>query len=292
MRGTGRFEVHSTSIETPGWNKTFSIVFFGDVHRFAPLHAEEEWFQFLDKYRNRPNTYFFGMGDYLDLLSASERDFMGRSGLHESTTQTLESFYFSKVREYCDELKFMKGKLLGMMEGNHHIRFSDGTTTAMTLCQQLKAKYLGDCAATKISLRFPSHNSTREIVIVSHHGVGGGRTSGAQFNSLDQMASGFEGADIYVMGDNHQRGAVPVQRLFVTKNHLGSPIVKAKEILLMRSGSFLKGYVPGKSSYVVDANMRPSCLGAIRVDITPTRIKFGSHGSEGEETSIKMEAVV
>ena len=292
MRGTGRFEIHEASITFNKWNHPVSFVFFGDVHKFAPNHADDVWKEFLEKHKNRPDTYFFGMGDYLDLMSASERASWRKGEWHESTEETLEKFYVKRVAEFCEDIKFMRGRLIGMLEGNHFLRFPDGTTTAMRMCQDLGARYLGDCAVVRTHFRSSSKNNiSLKMDMVLHSGIGGGRTTGASFNSLDQMANAFEGASIYAMGDNHQRGGVPTQRLYLSDNHHGEGKIKDRQILLLRTGAFLKGFVPGKASYVVDAMMRPSNLGAIRVDVTPRRRRYGPHGRDGDESWFDLEVI-
>ena len=51
-----------------------------------------------------------------------------------------------------------------------------------------------------------------------------------------------------------------------------------RRILLCRTGSFLKGYIPDKVSYVVKSLLSPADLGTVKIEITPRREK-----SEGKE---------
>jgi hypothetical protein len=44
-----------------------------------------------------------------------------------------------------------------------------------------------------------------------------------------------------------------------------------RKVLLARTGSFLKGYVPGKVSYVTDRLLNPTNLGVIKIEVTPKR---------------------
>ena len=44
-------------------NKPFSLVFFGDVHKYAPQHCNDKWREFINEYRRRNDCWFVGMGD-------------------------------------------------------------------------------------------------------------------------------------------------------------------------------------------------------------------------------------
>ncbi len=291
MRGTGRFETHSTTIKMVGWCKPISLVFFGDIHENSPMHAKEKWDEFKNKYKKAENTYFIGMGDYLDLLSASERTSMKHASLHESTESTQEKIYTNMVYEFGESISFMRGKLLCMLEGNHHLVFSDGTTTAMRLCSNLRAKYMGDCAVLRLTFQAQG-NTSMSLYIGLHHGIGSGKTTGSMFNGLDQMANALEGCDIYAMGDNHKRGGVPIDRLRPTNAQNGNFNVKSRTCWLLRTGSFQLGYVKGEKSYVTDKMLQPSNLGAIKMEITPMRQRLGPRGNQEENLWFNIEVIV
>jgi hypothetical protein len=79
-------------------------------------------------------------------------------------------------------------------------------------------------------------------------------------------------ADIYVMGHNHQRGAVPVSSLirhgYKSYDKAVSELkMKQKRQWLIRSGAFKKSYQPNTSSYEISRLFRPSDLGAVKVII-------------------------
>lgn len=276
MRTNGLFKCHRAVINFPEVNKPFSIVFFGDVHKFSEHHCEATWKRFLNTYRHRENVWFFGMGDYLDLMSASERFAVVCSKLHESTRQTMQEFYDKLIADFAKDLGFMRGRVLGLLEGNHFIEDAQGITSTQKLCAELGAPYLGACCASIVTCRHIQRNGRpsafkRDLRLALHHGRGCGRRAGAGFNNVEEMARTFEGCDIYAMGDNHQRGCVPIQTLRLTANNAGGARVDQHQIMLLRTGAFLRGYVDGKKSYVVDALYAPSNLGWCEIEVTPQR---------------------
>ena len=276
MRATGIFETCRWKLHLPV-GETQRIVFFGDVHHGSPLFCKSTWQRFVDDYRNDKNCLFVAMGDFLDLLSASERAAMVSAKLHESTRHTWEQICEKRVNDFAEEIYWMRGRLMFALEGNHHFVFKDGTTTAQrilarlnrNLPESLRASYGGDCCLCVVSAG-EGETHRRSFTIAAHHGVGFGRVTGSMFNSLDQMERSII-ADVYAMGDNHQRGGVPQQILFPLIGSKGRVQVEDKTVIKLRSGSFLRGYVKGKPSYVCDKMMRPANLGVCGITITPRR---------------------
>lgn len=289
MRGTGRFEIARFDITCKFNAEPQGIVFFGDVHKYAPGHCDKAWSEFKEKYTGRPNTWFIGMGDFTDLMSASERAGYSSWVKHGSTEKTIEDWYAKLAEDFYKECEFMRGKLIGVIEGNHHYRFCDGTTTGMRFAQYMKCNYLGDCALICVNFHRPGNaRGSHSLHIAVHHGVGSGRTTGSMFNSLDHMSNCFEGCSIYAMGDNHQRGGVPTQKLRIVGGVGNVPLqVRDNEVMLVRTGSFLRAYAKGQSDYVVDKMMKPANLGSVRVDVVPVRKRFKGR----EEFDFKMEVV-
>lgn len=275
MKTTGITTIHHRRLVVKA-NQPITIVFFGDVHRFAPGHCDGTWQRFKDKYRDRQDVYYVGMGDYLDLISAKERRVLDIANLHESTGETLHEFFQHKIEEFADEIMFMKSRLICMLEGNHHVRFADGTTTAQRICglinrglpDAVHTKYCGDFAIVRVSLtRKPTlQNGGRCFDMALHHGVGGGRTKGAAYNNLDHMSQSVE-AHVYCMGDNHHRGIVTDSRLYLPYGANGQRL-EHKTILKLRTGSFLRGYIEGKASYIADKMLNPTNLGVVEIEAT------------------------
>lgn len=166
----------------------------------------------------------------------------------------------------------MKGRILGLLNGNHYQVYHDGTNGDQYLASQLGAKYLGVCAAVKIN--FCVAGRYCGILLVAHHGRGAGTTAGGRLNSVEKLAGYWPDADIVLMGDNHARGALPMgdklTLVHASRSECGYAL-KSRKTYIARTGSFLKSYEPGESSYVVDACLPPASLGWVEFDIGFTR---------------------
>lgn len=268
MKTTGEFTLHRHEINFKKYGEPVYLIPFGDIHRSSKLCHVEKWKEFLVWAKKKKNCHFIGMGDYFDLASTSERPSFNNPTLHNDTIHTLEDVYTDMVEDFAKEIGFMKGRLIGLVEGNHYAVFSSGITTTQLLCQKLGCKYLGVSSFIKLILRYDKLHS-HAVDMWAHHGLGGGRTSGASINKLEQMIKMAE-AQIYLMGHDHRKQVSLVSKLALSDSKSGLRLHN-KKILLGRTGSFLRGYVDGKASYVADGAYPPTDLGVIKIELTPRR---------------------
>lgn len=272
MKTDGLFSVHAVTIEAKV-NEPFCIIPFGDIHRESSNFADAEWKKFLAYAKTKKNTYFFGMGDYCDGCSTSERQTLSRGELHDTTKETLRGVYRGVTASLANELSFMRGRIIGMLGGNHFYQMEDGSNTDHILAHALNAKYLGVCGLVRLTVKMPNTSRCVTLDIFAHHGKGGGKTIGSSFNSIDDMQRVAD-ADLYLMGHTHGKGAVASHpRMRLTSSPKGIPIVRSRTPYLGRTGSFLKTYESGRKAYGVDA-LYPACsLGVIEFEYTLKRDK-------------------
>lgn len=266
MNTSGIFETHLFNIPAH-YNKDTRLVIFGDVHWDSPNHAKGKWQEDLEYFRSLPKaeTYFLGMGDYLDSTSTSERECLGdiSKKMHETFKKDVKALQLAKIEKLADELSFMKGRLIGLINGNHYFQFASGINGDQKLAELLDCKYLGVCAF--IRLYFLCNGRMHALDIFAHHGVGASRLIGGSINRVAQMVEGVE-ADIFIQGHDHKRGAMPMTpRLFLVNNSRGGLKVSQRETWAIRSGSYLASFVAGESNYNVDACRMPSSLGHVEV---------------------------
>jgi hypothetical protein len=273
MRTDGVFTLGHHRVENWSVNRPLRLIPFGDVHRDSPSHSAECWGRFKEYGKSLKDTLFLGMGDYLDSYSTSERSIIYHEAIHESTRKREEEESRGRISALAAELSWMRGKCIGIMSGNHFVRFADGTTGDMKLAESLNTRFLGVCTAFRLSFGFSNHGTaTVSIDIFAHHGKGGGTTAGGRFNAVEKLANICE-ADIFLMGDNHARGVFPLgDKLRLESNQRGA-YLRSRHAWIGRTGSFLKAYEPGESNYVVDRALTPSNLGWIEFTLTPRRIK-------------------
>ena len=275
MKTTGLFTTHRVEVEVE-LNKPFKIIPFGDIHRDSDLHSDSHWNEFLEYAKQQNNALFLGMGDYTDGVSTSERIVLNDPNIHDTTKTTLKNVYQGVTKTLVNELSFMRGRMLGCLGGNHYFDFGNGDTTDHVLAAALGTKFLGVCSFIRLSIRFKGRGVKNSLDIFAHHGKGGGSLPGSTFNTLEKMATTAV-ADFYLMGHDHKKGCIPSSpRLTLSSTGKNAELcVREKTPWLGRTGSFLKAYEDGKTSYNVDAGRSPASLGWIEFEITPVRVQKG-----------------
>lgn len=255
---------------------THYLLPFGDVHYKNPQHHDELWADWCEWAKKKPRSMFIGMGDYMEWFSDSERRGVRSINLHESSEKMMDDFAKETCDEFYSQISFMKGRVLGLLEGNHFYQFQNGMTSTQYLCQKLGCKYLGASGFVRIRFCHTKSNDKMKIDVFVHHGKGASRLVGGSLNTVQQMAECAE-ADIYLMGHDHKKSIGMSSRLVLTDGRTGINL-KEKKVLYARTGSFLKGYEPDKPSYVTKSLLNPSDLGTVKIELTPRTKKVKKNG--------------
>lgn len=273
MRTDGQFTTQDVTVECE-LNEPLTLIPFGDIHYDSPAFSQDKWGEFLERAKSLKKAVFLGMGDYLDGYSASERIILSNPGMHESSRKRFESEEKGRIRRLYEDIRFMEGKLIGLLGGNHYPQFSNGTTGDQYLAELLSTNYLGVCSAMAVHLKIGKREKRAVLRIFAHHGRGAGTTVGGRMNSVEKLASIAE-ADIFLMGDNHARGVLPLGEKLYLHDANGKSTLCSRKLWIARTGSFLRAYVNGESGYVVDRALPPASLGWVEFNIIPRRSQGG-----------------
>lgn len=265
------FKEHHINLDYTYGDKIY-LYPFGDIHRDTDSCDVDRWQWFLSnaKKSDPKKTYFLCMGDANDFASAREQSSLKIAKLHKTTMEKLDGIVQRDNRKIAKEMSFMKGRMWGMLDGNHNWTFENGVTAAEDLAERMDAPYLGWLTHITLHLNLINSNGTRRndqcccIYIVACHGRAGGKLVGTSINQVDDLKKIFPIADLMIMGHDHQRGAWPTSVLVPGDNGSG---LKQKRQFLCRSGSFKKGYSDGCAGYEVGALYRPSDLGTVYFEI-------------------------
>lgn len=286
-----RYTVKEKTIKA-SLDETHILIPFGDVHRDTVNCDVDRWQWFLKNAENitreNPSTWFVSMGDTHDFGSFSEVKKIKNSSLHQTTMEKFDMVAQEDNRKFCQEIGFMRGKLLGFVEGNHGWVMTDGKTANEDLAERMGSESLGWLCHYTLHFKFNDRaNVATDVHFVFCHGKAGGKTTGNSINQVAWLKEIFPVADVYIEGHNHERGAVPVSVLRPTHGRGGMRIKQLRQYLC-RSGAFMRGYVPGQSSYVVQGLYRPSDLGSIQLVI-----RFHRDKRNGEDRIVTdIQAIV
>jgi hypothetical protein len=267
---------------------------FGDIHEGNAGCHLEMWQEWCDWANGKPRAMFIGMGDYMEWFSDSERLGLRSINLHQSSQRTMDDYAKDMCKKFYDRIKFMRGKLIGLMEGNHHYTFENGMTSTQYLCQLLECKYLGASAFTRVTFTYNKEMKGRwsaSVDIFSHHGKGASRLVGGSLNTVQQMAECAD-ANIYLMGHDHKK-SVGMSSKLCLQSGCGSLKLREKKLLYARTGSFLKGYEVDEPSYVTKKLLNPTDLGTVKIELTPKQKRKYSEGKlEDSQLTIDIHASI
>jgi len=252
------------------------------------------------EYGTKHNAYYFGMGDYVDEESPSNRKAIRAAGFYDSFHDAIDLAAEERLAKLQEILEPTRGRWLGLVEGHHYHEFQDGSTTDTRLAEWLDCPYMGTTAAVNVTFQLPKskdgkprHIANPSRTIWAHHGRGGGQLSSAGLNKLETVMKWFD-ADIYLMGHTHQAGAIRKQRI-VPKFGLKKGRLEHRDLFLANTGSFLKGYLEGhqrggraQGLYVEQAMMAPVSLGVVKIHILPHWRKVQGGGMAVLDVSVEV----
>ena len=248
-------------------DRFFYLVPLGDMHFGHPNCDVDLFLKARDYIIEKHNCYWIGMGDYCDAISPSDRRF----DMH-----SIDPNYATPDKQYRwveEQLKPIKDKCLGLLTGNHDILhwkkhghdYVDGMAYAMEVPYLMDLGYIR-LFFERVSTNGSSHSTTFNIL--AEHGCTAARETSAKVGRIEDMADRIPGLDLYLMGHTHVRGASPPRtQLFINKELR----VTSFEENFCFTGSYLKGYLEGKVSYVEEMEYKPTTLGSplIQVEVEP-----------------------
>lgn len=222
------------------------------------------------------DAYFFGMGDYTDFLSPSNRARLKAAALYDTAQKLIDEWHDKHLNDLKDVLAPTRGRWIGLLEGHHYHEFSDGGTSDTKLAEWLGAPFLGTSAIMR--LQFMKDTKTQVTAHVwAHHGEGSGATLASPFNKLEKISGAID-ADVFLMGHYHRAGVVLSDKLYVAGG--AEPKLRHRTRALVATGSFLRGYQQGSrvsgrpgGHYVEKGLMTPTALGNVLVTLRPKKLE-------------------
>ena len=243
--------------------ETIRVFVFCDVHKGNKFC---DWRQFctdIAKYGEMPNTYFLGLGDYLDCIIASDSK-RYRPSMQEWPEE--DAVIDRSVDTFIKPLLPYKDRIIGLGTGNHEdvITRRCGTNPTARMCEKLGCDFLGYSFLLRLVLS-DNGGRSRKVVIRGHHGWGGGsRTQGGDLTKFSRDTDNYV-ADAYLYGHVHRKQH---DRKVAIAHGGKRPIAKAK--ILAICGTYLKTLSNSSApTYSERAGYPPSEIGGLSLLIKP-----------------------
>ncbi|MHC4371817.1 MAG: hypothetical protein ACYSW8_29755 [Planctomycetota bacterium] len=220
-------------------NKPLAIAPLGDIqygNEGCSLKLLKEHLEWIDEDYGTADLRFIGTGDYIDLMSPSNRDRYKASGLYNSARRAIDATFAEYVQHLAELLKpHLEGKVTTLCRGHHWMGWEDDEW----LFQNHPELTMGlpRDSDRYLSFLLGSHTNsagnvrrnwgvTEKVAYVSYvwpngkrfnvlafHGEGNGATLTYTLNKLDKFAGHWDDVDCIVMGHTHKLGGVPKQKL-------------------------------------------------------------------------------
>lgn len=268
-------------IQTTSRSDVTKLYVIGDVHIGAANCAESHLRRFVAYIEKQPNALWLGGGDYSQCITPSDIRYDNRAlsnwifeGGPLDVKEALTDIPRRECNRFCEIVWPIKDKCLGLIEGNHEFklmqRYNNGLHYVM--CDKLEVPNLTDCAFVRLTFR--AGRRSVAIMVWIEHGMGGGRTRGAEPNHLARIESKID-ADILLRGHSHSfRIEPPSISLYMPRTGRLPSECMQREIRSANWGSWLLSYVKGPSTYDSRASYPARPLEQLEITIKPHGRQF------------------
>ena len=207
--------------------------------------------------KDKDHAYTFLMGDLFDAVTKTS---LGSVYEQEYNLKTAKDLL-------TEELKPIKDKILGCIDGNHEARIERavGDSPVRDLSYRLGIEYFPNwCAYLFLAVgesRFNNKDKKRPIIYTAflHHMRGGGATPGGKINRLKRLKY-MALADLYFGAHVH------IKATFKEKYIISD--IRAKKLIEIQQTYVATGSFMGYASYSIVGQYEKPATGAVRVRLS------------------------
>lgn len=244
--------------------------------------CRKTWIKLLQRIEKDPKCLVVLCGDTIDADRPSTRSRRQQMYVDRSCALEEEDLdHQAGLRAgILQDLKRIKDKIIGMVDGDHFRQYANGTTSTWYIANQLGIPntYLGERMGwIRLAFKRDSNKeSTCVFDILVRHGRGGTGAFGNDVNTLIRQSNGFI-ADLHIGGHTHKSWFIKVPHLYLGKHE-----IKEKLVAYARAGSLLRGFMFGHTTYAEIAEYNPLSIGCPEIKIKIGRL---------EENNMNMRVV-
>ena len=232
----------------------------GDIHWGNSGCAVNAVKRTIARIEEDPRAFWFGMGDYWDLVTWGDKRFDPTGVSEEHRAAHFQGLAKDMIDFGYEAFKPIRKKCLGLLEGNHEWKYNiirgGDATLVKDLCGIMKVPFLGYSAFKDIVF-----DNIIRVRWYLHHGAGSAQTKGGKLNKLLRLANSRD-ADIIAMG--HVHAILDDIKPILAADEKCSDITAVNKLSIL-TGSYLEGFHhndDGSSSYVERAAMEPCAIGS------------------------------
>ena len=220
--------------------------------------------EMVHQFKKEPGSkYALHMGDAWDFIRPTMRARIEAPLVHDGSAKAQVDDMVRRAQD-ADLKQYtpFEGRFIGLHEGHHSWKFSEGVSTDQRLAAAMRGRFLGWIGATRLRVRLAGKKDDFAYVktMLSTHGQGGSRTAGSDAKYIDELAKGFI-SDIYVRGHSCKSLVHPAMSRR-TIRRVGEPGIESVTPWYINTPGMCEGYTDGwNSSYAERAGYIPQSLG-------------------------------
>lgn len=216
-----------------------------------------------------PHPLFVGMGDYIDFASPSTRAAIAQSVTYDTAKKVLHDTGTRLVDDiYRRVLEPTRKRWVGLVQGHHHFRCTNGQDSDEYLAHRLGAEFLDELGIIHLIWR-KGEERVGEVVVMARHGEGGGRMPWAPLQKLYNFSPHIR-AGVLLEGHHTKKGHSSFDQLVSQAPDGKANSLEHETVHMVGTGGWLKGYLDGRRTYVSVAGLAPVALGQPWVHIRPS----------------------
>lgn len=288
-------------ITYPREGALFSLYDVADIHWGTKGMSMDRLCHDRERIKGDPWALWFEGGDYADFIHPNDKRFDPASFDPSIKVSDLTSYAAKVARQVTEFFKPIRHKCLGWCIGNHDLKYLTRTSQMQIheeICREMRVPNMGYSGwadlyfvhlpgrpvAVKVSVAPPKRFTARLRVLV-HHGFSTAASPGGKINAMKRLVDSVE-ADLVMMSHVHEQLAKSFTRLYPDEN---CSSIQAKITMGMITGTYLRTYVPGMTSYGEQRGYHPTTLGASRATYSPAEMKLTVE-SVGEGVGLRGKA--
>lgn len=252
---------------------TKRIYTLGDIHAGTLHCAENKIAAKVKQISEDEDAYWLGMGDFGEFISAHDPRFDGKCIAEWVKPYDIAN---SQVKFLVNLLSPIKGKCIGLIEGNHedaYRKHNDGDPQ-VHLCEGLGVPNLGYSAFIDLVFERCNSRECHAYLGAVSHGAGCAITKGAKLNRLERFMDNFN-ARWYAHG--HVHDIITNSKSYIDLTATGK-VVSRQKVGAM-TGSWFTAYTQDiPASYSEIKNYPPTAIGCPVFTFDPERDFVGVQG--------------
>ena len=254
---------------------TFTLYFFGDLHRHHRNAAKGEMTRDRDEIAADPKGICFLMGDTHECISKADprydEDQVDWSLIAPTDMKRLAD---AIVEDRATFVAPIAAQLEADLGGNHDTRYEKYVESDLRLRSLERIGKAGvwvpGMQGALVRVVFTDqHRHACTLTLNLHHGKRTAAKKATLLNAYAEKLCGhWDNVDFLARGHCHFRGVEDREKMRANANHSRIGDVRVASVL---TGGYLKTYMEDGSSYSEDADLDPIDIGMQRIRVHPTR---------------------